>query len=164
MQLLIDKGADAKLKAKDETTALHAAVGIGAPNVMGDAALKAPKAPQVIAAMQILIDHGADVNAVDGAGLTPLHGAAQKGLDEVVQYLADHGAKLDTKDKRDRTPLDMANGVAGKGKDNDEAMVARYLEKHPSTAALLRKLMGLPAEDPSKAPQESAKAEGAGAQ
>ena len=168
MQLLIEKGADAKLKAKDETTALHAAVGIGAPNVMGDAALKAPKAPQVIAAMQILIDHGADVNAVDGSGMTPMHGAAQKGLDEVVQYLADHGAKLDTKDKRDRTPLDIANGVAGKGKNNDEAMVARYLDKHPSTAALLRKLMGLPAEDPAsvtvKATEESAKAEGAGVQ
>jgi ankyrin repeat protein len=171
MQLLIEKGADAKLKAKDETTALHAAVGVGAPPIMGDAALKAPKAPQVIAAMQILIDHGADVNAVDGSGMTPMHGAAQKGLDEVVQYLADHGAKLDVKDKRDRTPLDIANGVAGKGKDNDENMVARYLEKHPSTVALLRKLMGLPAEDPASAPAsakdkpvESAKAEGAGAQ
>ena len=167
MQLLIEKGADAKLKAKDETTALHAAVGIGAPNVMGDAALKAPPASQVIAALQILVDHGADVNAVDGSGMTPMHGAAQKGLDEVVQYLADHGAKLDTKDKRGRTPLDIANGVAGKGKDNDEAMVARYLEKHASTAALLRKLMGLPAEDPAAAkdkPVESAAAKGAGVQ
>ena len=166
MQLLIDKGANVKLKAKDETTALHAAVGIGVPPAMGDAVLKAPKAPQVIATMQLLLDHGADINAVDGTGMTPLHGAAQRGLDEVVQFLADHGAKLDVKDKRDRTPLDIANGVAGKGKENDVAMVGRYLEKHPSTAALLRKLMGLPAEDPASAkdkPVESAKAEaGAG--
>ena len=167
MQLLIEKGADAKLKAKDETTALHAAVGIGVPPAMGDAAQKAPKAPQVIATMQLLMDQGADVNAVDGAGMTPVHGAAQRGLDEVVQFLADHGAKLDVKDKRGRLPLDIANGVAGKGKEDDEAMVGRYLEKHPTTVALLRKLMGLPAEDPASAkdkPVESAKAEGAGVQ
>ena len=168
MKLLIEKGADVKLKAKDDTTALHASVGIGVRPPMGDAILKAPKAPEVIAAMQLLIDHGADVNAVDGSGMTPLHGAAQKGLDEVVQYLADHGAKLDTKDKRERTPLDIANGVAGKGKDNDEAMVGRYMEKHASTAALLRKLMGLPAADPAvkeeakkDKPVESAKVESA---
>jgi ankyrin repeat protein len=163
MKLLIEKGANAKLKAKDETTAMHAAAGIGVPNAMGDAALKAPNSPEVIATMQLLLDQGADVNAVDGTGMTPLHGAAQRGLDEVVQFLADHGAKLDVKDKRDRTPLDIANGIAGKGKENDEAMVGRYLEKHPTTVVLLRKLMGLPAADPDTKdkPVESAKAEGA---
>ena len=167
VRMLIEKGADAKRKAKDDSTALHAAVGIGVRPPMGDAALKAPKAPQIIATMQLLLDRGADVNAVDGAGMTPLHGAAQKGLDEVVQYLADHGAKLDIKDKRDRTPLDIANAVTGKGKPTEDGMGGPRLEKHPSTVALLRKLMGLPAEDPASTkdkPVESAKAEGAGAQ
>jgi ankyrin repeat protein len=153
MKLLIAKGADVKKKAKDDTTAMHAAVGIGVPPPMGDAALKAPKAPEVIASMKLLMEKGADVNAVDGSGMTPVHGAAQRGLDEVVQFLYDNGAKLDIKDKRGRTPLDIANGNPGKGKDNDAAMVGRYMEKHPSTAALLRKLMGLPAEDPKAAPE-----------
>jgi ankyrin repeat protein len=164
MRLLIEKGADPKLKAKDDTTALHAAAGIGVRQAMGDAALKAPKAPQIIETMKFLLDHGADVNAADGSGMTPLHGAAQKGLDEVVQFLADHGAKLDIKDKRDRTPLDIANAVTGKGKETDDGMGGPRLEKHPTTIALLRKLMGLPAEDPASSkekPVESAKAEGA---
>jgi ankyrin repeat protein len=168
VKLLIAKGADVKKKAKDDTTALHAAVGIGVPQPMGDAALKSPKAPQVIATMKLLMEQGADINAVDGAGMTPMHGAAQRGLDEVVQFLFDNGSKLDVKDKRERTPLDIANGIPGKGKENDEAMVGRYLEKHPSTVALLRKLMGLPAEDPNAKPAsgkdkpvESAKVESA---
>jgi ankyrin repeat protein len=165
MRLLIEKGADAKLKLKDEATPLHATVGIGVRQAMGDAALSGPKPAQVEETIQFLLDHGADINAANATGMTPLHGAAQKGADEIVQYLADHGAKLDIKDKRDRTALDIANAIEGKGKTDGEGGGGfGRLEKHPTTAALLRKLMGLPAEDPAAGAKtvESAKVEDGG--
>jgi hypothetical protein len=96
----------------------------------------------MITAIKLCLYHGADINAVDGTGMTALHGAAQKGSDQVVQYLADRGAKLDTKDKRDRTPFDVARGVSG-GPPGPGG-VSRNPTVHESTAALLRKLMGLP--------------------
>ena len=165
MRLLVDKGADPKLKLKDEATALHATVGIGLPQAMGDAALAGPKPPEIIETMQFLLDRGVDINGANATGMTVLHGAAQKGADEIVQYLADHGAKLDLKDKRGRTALDIAGASAGKGQPAEENMGGFRLEKHPTTVALLRKLMGLSAEEPAEKeekPVETAKADEAG--
>ena len=84
------------------------------------------------------MENGLDINAADARGQTALHGAALKGYDQVVQYLLDHGAKPDIKDKRGLTPLDFALGRGGGlGFDGSAS------EPHPSTAALLQKLMGL---------------------
>ena len=54
-----------------------------------------------------------------------------------MQFLAGHGAKPDIKDNRGLTALDFALGKAG-GLGFDGAAS----EPHPTTAALLRKLMG----------------------
>jgi ankyrin repeat protein len=139
MQLLIDKGADPRLKVKDGTTALHAAVGIGVALEPG----AEPKQPQIVEAVEFLLARGADINSQNSTGTTALHGAAQKGFDDVVQSLADHGAKLDLEDSQGRTPLDIANAAPGK----NPAAEGKNPEKHPTTAALLRKLMGLPADN-----------------
>ena len=86
--------------------------------------------------IDICLQAGVDINAVDSRGETALHGAAQKGWDQVVQYLADHGAKLNVKDQKGLTPTDAAMGLAGGlGFDNTTGDV------HESTAALLRKLI-----------------------
>ena len=63
----------------------------------------------------------------------------KKGYDQVVQFLADHGAKLDVKDKKGRTPLDAANGLMGNG-----GFDGTRRDVHETTAALIRKLMGVP--------------------
>ena len=52
-----------------------------------------------------------DVNAVNSMGLTALHGAANRGSDDIIQFLVDKGAKLDVKDKEGRTALTWAEGV-----------------------------------------------------
>ena len=52
-----------------------------------------------------------DVNAVNSMGLTALHGAANRGSDEIIRYLVQQGAKLDVKDAEGRTPLTWAEGV-----------------------------------------------------
>ena len=44
-------------------------------------------------------------------GLTALHGAANRGSDDIIRFLVDKGAKLDVKDKEGRTPLAWAEGV-----------------------------------------------------
>jgi len=76
------------------------------------------------------------VNAADSNGRTALHGAAQKGYDQVVRFLASKGAALDVKDRRGLTPLDAAMGKLGNGGfDGSRADV------HDSTVELIRQLM-----------------------
>ncbi len=70
-------------------------------------------------------------------GQTALYGAAQQGYDEVVRFLAAHGAKLDIKDNRGFTALDAAEGKAG-----GFGFGGGSANPHPSTAKILRELMG----------------------
>jgi hypothetical protein len=44
------------------------------------------------------------------SGRTALHGAAQKGWNEMIRFLIDHGAKIQVADATGRTPWDMAMG------------------------------------------------------
>jgi ankyrin repeat protein len=53
---------------------------------------------------------GADVNARDANGTTPLHNAAARGDNEVIRYLVSKGADVMAVDRRGRTTVDMANG------------------------------------------------------
>ncbi|MSR35994.1 MAG: ankyrin repeat domain-containing protein [Gemmatimonadetes bacterium] len=55
-------------------------------------------------------EHGADVNARDMAGETPLHNAAARGDNELVKYLVSKGADVMAVDRKGRTTVDMANG------------------------------------------------------
>ncbi len=57
---------------------------------------------------RVLIDHGADVNWIDGEGVTPLILASFKNHLELVQLLLSHGADTTVKDQWDRTALDYA--------------------------------------------------------
>jgi ankyrin repeat protein len=54
-----------------------------------------------------LLEAGADVDAADKFGRTPLHIAAEKSLD-VVQTLLKAGANRQIRDKRGFTPADTA--------------------------------------------------------
>ena len=137
IKLLLAKGADPKLTTKFGMTPLMGAAGLGTKEE--DTTGRKKTEPEAIASIQLCLDAGADVNAANNQGETALHGAAQKGWDQVVQFLADHGAKLDVKDKKGRTPLDAANGLLGNG-----GFDGTRRDVHESTAALLRKLMAVP--------------------
>ena len=56
----------------------------------------------------LLLDHGAEVTAIDNDGWTILHAAAHNGHDSLVKLLLDHGADVNTAHKLGRTALSIA--------------------------------------------------------
>ena len=107
MRLLLEHGADPKIPTFQGTTALMAAAGVNW--VFYQTYDEGPKA--LLEAVQLCYELGMDVNAVNSMGLTALHGAANRGSDDIIRFLVEKGAKLDVKDKEGRTPLTWAEGV-----------------------------------------------------
>ena len=62
---------------------------------------------------EVLLESGADVNAVDGSGGTPLHRAVRAQKEEMVTFLLDHGAKPDGVLGNCKTPLHYAAEKGG---------------------------------------------------
>jgi len=110
MRLLVELGADTKLANADNCTPLLAATGVGA---LGDGDESAGTEEEAIAAVKMLLDEGADVNAVDDNGETAMHGAAYQSRSKLVQLLAERGADVNVwnrKNKAGWTPLMIAQG------------------------------------------------------
>ena len=61
--------------------------------------------------MKFLVEEvRANVNALDADGYSPLHYAAARGDNEMIQYLVDHGADVMAVARSGQTTVDMANG------------------------------------------------------
>jgi len=132
MRLLLENKADPKLKNKDGLTALMVASGVSwNDKIRGSEA-------EALETVKLCAELGLDVNGATDKGDTALHGAALRGADSIVKFLVEKGAKLDVKNKQELTPLDIALGRRGPN--------VAPAEPHESTVALLRQLMGLPAE------------------
>lgn len=109
-QLLLDRGANPSLSIKDGSTPMMAAAGLGAPRGGDEEVTEAGDRNDPIDVMKALIAKGANVNAANDAGMTPLHYAAQRGSDRIVEFLASQGARFDLKNKQGRTPPELARG------------------------------------------------------
>jgi ankyrin repeat protein len=80
-------------------------------------------------AIKLLVEElGADVNARDYNGFTPLHFAAARGDNTVIEYLVSKGADVTAVARTGQTTVDMANGPVQR--------ISPYLD----TVALLEKL------------------------
>ena len=149
MRLLLKRGADPKIatgsdvpvdvsqparRAPGGINPLMAAAGLGAKEE--DTVGRKRTEAQAIEAIQVCLEAGVDVNAVDGRGQTALYGAALQGYDEVVKFLVSHGAKIDIKDGRGFTALDAAEGKAG-----GFGFGGGSANPHPTTAKILRDMM-----------------------
>jgi ankyrin repeat protein len=112
MKDLAAAGADPRLGLKDGTSPLMAATGIGWRNgyLRRGATSPAGTAPpidddQALAAVKLILDLGANVNASNRAGDTALHGAAASGYGEIIGVLAGKGANLEAKNRGGQTAL-----------------------------------------------------------
>jgi ankyrin repeat protein len=141
MKALAAGGADSRRPMKTGETPLMAAAGVGASAQADRRGLsvldggKVESEAQVFDTVTAAIALGADLDAVNQAGDTALHGAAALGYDRVIQTLVDHGAQPNPRNKRGQTPLGL---IAGK-KDNVRSP-ERSRSTQASTAELLRKL------------------------
>lgn len=108
VELLLARGADAGAVAQNplQVTALHSAVADGGHREIARA----------------LIAAGADVNAEQRHGWTPLHGAADSGDRELVELLLARGADPHAKHQEGKTALDLA-------RENGHAEVVAVLEQ-----------------------------------
>jgi uncharacterized protein len=128
VRALLDKGASPNISGMGLTPFLIAAgVGTGGRGT-GLAASTSAGGAANMAIMDLLLQHGADINAqVTGTktyslriarapssteGMTALHVAAQKGNTELVQYLLEKGANPGLVDANGHKPIDLISSSA----------------------------------------------------
>jgi len=120
--LLLDRGADVNAKTRDQEVAV-----ISQAVLFGDKRM-----------VELMIAEGADVNAVDKTGFSPLHYAARINNPEFVSMLLEAGAKPELKDAEGLTPHELAKDMGARGvidvfesrseKQHLEAVVANDLK------------------------------------
>jgi ankyrin repeat protein len=108
--------------------ALHAAAGVEyGEGFVGNAHRHAPDG--WMPSVKYLVEElGADVNARDNDGYTPLHHAAARGDNDMILYLVSKGADVTAVARSGQTVADMANGPV------------QRVSPFPATVALLEKL------------------------
>jgi len=128
MRLLLKYGADPKVATFAGTTALMAAAGVNW--VVDQTFDEGPKA--LLEAVKLCYELGLSVNDVNSMGITAVMGAANRGSDDILEWLVEKGAKLDVKDNEGRTPMNWAEGVF---------LATHPAKPKPTSMALIQKLM-----------------------
>ena len=107
---------------------LHAATGVGfGTSRVGQQHRHVPNG--WLPAVEYLVGElGVDVNVIDADGYSPVHNAAGRGDNPVIEYLVEHGADVTFVSRRGQTTVDMANGPQ------------QRVQPFPETMALLESL------------------------
>ena len=122
MKTLADLGGDPLLKYERKRTVLML-VGSGAGT-----------GEEVLAAMQLVLDLGVDIDAVDDNGETAMHASAYRNWPEPIKLLADKGARIEIWNRENKygsTPLAIAAGYRR----------PRSFRPQPEAEAALREVM-----------------------
>lgn len=95
---------------------IHVATGFGGTGVARASNSQRHVPDGWLPAVRYLVEeHGADVNARDYLGYTPLHWAAARGNNELIRYLLDQGADPHAVSRVGHTVADLANGPVSLG-------------------------------------------------
>lgn len=74
-------------------------------------------------AMQLLIDHGANINKKGGNDITPMHWAVVKVNMEAIQLLIDNGVDVNAADNEGWTSMEFAFYTPGDRYDDVASMI-----------------------------------------
>ncbi len=107
---------------------IHAASGVGYGQSFAANAHRHVPEGWLPAVRYLVEELGADVNARDVDGYTPVHHAAARGDNELILYLVERGASVTAVSRRGQTTADMANGPV------------QRIQPFPRTLTLLVKL------------------------
>lgn len=113
LQKCLDAGMDVMHRTKQGHTALHYA---------------AENPTDTIEIIDLLIDHGADVNDNNGSWGTPLHFAASKGTKEAIEHLINKGADIEAKDSNGNRPIHLSAQYGSK--DTMKALIDAGANTH----------------------------------
>jgi uncharacterized protein len=127
MRLLLEHGADANISTFTGTTPLMAAAGVNW--TVSQTFDEGPAA--LLEAVKLAFEKGNDVNAENSMGLRAIHGAANRGSNDIIRFLVEKGAAANTADKQGRTPIAWAQGVF---------LATHPPEAKPATVVLLKQL------------------------
>ena len=140
MKTLIDLGADPLVTNEDNRTALMLA------------GRRTGTAQEVLAVMQMALDFGVDIDAVDDNGETAMHAAAYKNRAEPIKLLAEKGASIEIWNRENRygsTPLAIAVGYRR----------PRSFRPQPEAEAAIREVMSAAGVTPPEKVKGTAKAQ-----
>jgi ankyrin repeat protein len=129
LRTLLAAGADQRITTVDGTTPLMVAAGLGRATFQ-PGLLRGRRSPTAEEGVKVLLDAGADINAANEADFTAIHGAAFRGLNEVIQILVERGADINARDYRGRTPYRLAEG----------SKQSFQFQAYPETAEFIAKL------------------------
>ena len=116
VERLLEAGANVNANHIGGATAMHHVVAVSAEMGASGQRIRGGKiyfagqwgATGHLAIAERLLAAGANVNATDGAGQTPLHIAALTGHSEAGRFLLGNGAEVNARDTKGRTPLAIA--------------------------------------------------------
>lgn len=124
MRTLLAAGADPLITAKDGTTALMAASGLGREH--GESRVTNDEAVEVV---KIALEAGIRADAANQTGQTALHGAALFESDPIAQVLLANGANVNARNVAGETPLTIAYGYDSGGGIRHSETLAELLRK-----------------------------------
>lgn len=91
-KLLLENGVDISARDDFKETVLHSTV----------------EDDENFEFTKLFVSYGADTNAINGFGNTPLHEACYKNAQKTVKFLIENGAELYIENSRGVIPMDLA--------------------------------------------------------
>jgi len=123
MRILGENGSDSSFIMADGTTVLMATIRGRKRYAEGLVVDEADIEKNLLNGVKVAVNLGVDLQAVTTEGDTPLHAAALRKLNTVIEFLATKDIDINAKNNKEATPLMLASNPEGN-----------------STAALLRTL------------------------